>query len=201
MRRSALRWLRFGLVPVLLVVAAIAIGGVPGILLGFLAGLLVTDRIFDRVIGSTGFEWLDADRRYQRVARQRRRAHAPPCEYLPDDTGWAATAQRRRLGLQEVALASIVGSSDRHKAEAFDAAFRPPEWSRGRWTLLYLAAQRGTTLPPISVYRVGDRHYVRDGHHRVSVALARDNHTIDAEVTELISAAAPRPQRSSSDAL
>ena len=185
MRRSALRWLRFGLAPALLVVAAIVLGGVAGILLGFLAGLLVTDRVLDRLIGGTGFEWLDADRRYQRIARQRRRAHDPPLEYLADDSGWAATAQRRRLGVQAIALDSVVGTSDRHKAEAFDGGFRPPEFSRGRWTLLYLAAQRGTTLPPIAVYRVGGEHYVRDGHHRVSVAKALGADVIDADVVEL----------------
>ena len=35
-------------------------------------------------------------------------------------------------------------------------------------------------MPPISVYRVGDLHFVRDGHHRVSVARAqgRTHHII-----------------------
>src|SRR4051812_3549598 len=108
--RRALTWLRFWLVPALLVVAAIALGGVAGILIGFLAGLLVTDRVLDRLIGGTGFEWLDADRRYQRVARQRRRAHAAPLEYLADDTGWAASAQRRRLGVQAIGLDTVVGT-------------------------------------------------------------------------------------------
>jgi hypothetical protein len=35
-------------------------------------------------------------------------------------------------------------------------------------------------MPPISVYRVGDLHFVRDGHHRVSVARALGAATIDA---------------------
>ena len=48
-----------------------------------------------------------------------------------------------------------------------------------------LAAQRGTALPPISVYRVDDRHFVRDGHHRVSVMRALGVLEVDAEVTEL----------------
>jgi hypothetical protein len=47
------------------------------------------------------------------------------------------------------------------------------------------AFQRGTPLPPISVYRVGDRHFVRDGHHRVSVACALETLEIEAEVVEL----------------
>jgi hypothetical protein len=184
-RRSALRWLRFGFAPALLVVAAIVLGGVAGILLAFLAGLLVADRILDRVIGGTGFDWLDADRRFQRLRRRRHRARGAPLAYLADDTGWAAAAPRKRIGVQAIALESIVGTSDRHKADAFDDGFHPPEWSRGRWTQLYLAAQRGAQLPPISVYRVGDEHYVRDGHHRVSVARALGSSQIDADVVEL----------------
>jgi hypothetical protein len=184
-RRSALKWLRLGLAPVLLVIAAFVVGGVAGTVLGFLAGLLMADRILDHVIGGTGFEWLDAERRYQRVMRRRRRSHDPPLAYLADDTGWAASATRRRLGVEAIALDSVVGTCDRHKATAFDIAFRPPEWSRGRWTLLFLAAERGTALPPIAVYRVGGDHYVRDGHHRVSVAKARGSDMIDAEVVEL----------------
>ena len=197
MHHRVFKWVRLLLVPLLLLVAAVVVAGVGGILLAFLAGLLVTDAVLERVIGGTGFEWIDAERRYLRVRRQRRRAamrkrlhhegaDTGPLAYLADDAGWAATAPRRRLGEQSIEIASIVGTSDRHKADAFDRAFRPPEWSRGRWTLLCLAAQRGTQLPPISVYRVGAEHYVRDGHHRVSVARALRADRIDADVVELL---------------
>jgi hypothetical protein len=40
-------------------------------------------------------------------------------------------------------------------------------------------------MPPISVYRIGDMHFVRDGHHRVSVARAHGLTDIDAYVTEV----------------
>ena len=40
-------------------------------------------------------------------------------------------------------------------------------------------------LPPIAVYRVGAHHYVRDGHHRASVARVAGAHAIDADVVEL----------------
>ena len=46
--------------------------------------------------------------------------------------------------------------------------------------------RRGEALPPISVYRVGDVHFVRDGHHRVSVARALGRDDIDATVTEVV---------------
>jgi hypothetical protein len=40
-------------------------------------------------------------------------------------------------------------------------------------------------MPPIDVYRVGELHFVRDGHHRVSVARALGDTTIEADVTEV----------------
>jgi hypothetical protein len=40
-------------------------------------------------------------------------------------------------------------------------------------------------MPPIDVYRIGTMHFVRDGHHRVSIALATGQTTIDAYVTEI----------------
>jgi hypothetical protein len=47
------------------------------------------------------------------------------------------------------------------------------------------AIRGGKEMPPISVYRIGAVHFVRDGHHRVSVQLALGRTAIDAEVTEV----------------
>jgi hypothetical protein len=163
-------------------VATVAVGGVPGFLLAFTGVIVAVDRLLD-LSGSTV---AGAEEAFKRLSRGRRGA---ALEYLADDTGWAATAPRRRLGIETIAIDSIVGTTDPQKAAAFDRAFRPPQWSRGRWSQMYLAAQRGTALPPISVYRVGDRHYLRDGHHRVSVARASGATGIEAKVVELLRAA------------
>ena len=48
------------------------------------------------------------------------------------------------------------------------------------------------SMPPINVYQVGDLYFVRDGHHRVSIALAIGHTVIDAYVTEVLTAAARR---------
>ena len=88
-------------------------------------------------------------------------------------------AGRRAVGLHAVPLASIVGTAECSKRDAFDRRFRPPATSRRRWEGLWLAARRGASLPPIAVYRVGDQHY------RVSVAHALGMSAIDAEVTEI----------------
>jgi ParB-like chromosome segregation protein Spo0J len=45
------------------------------------------------------------------------------------------------------------------------------------------ARLRGINLPPVQLIEVGGRYYVRDGHHRISVAQALGDTFIDAEVT------------------
>jgi hypothetical protein len=129
-------------------------------------------------------------------ARQRRRAWGARAagwlrrgpqrlESLEDALGTRSPLHRRSAGMHAIPLESIVGTAESAKARAFDHGFRPPAGSRHRWERLWVAGRRGEPLPPISVYRLGDRHFVNDGHHRVSVANALGMAAIDAEVTEL----------------
>jgi len=177
------------LLPAALLASAVVLGGLAAVLATFAAVLLVIDQALDRVGQGAGAA--AARERFRRArGRARLRRGASPLAYLPTDVGWAATAARRRLGVQPIALESVVGTVDEHKAAAFEAGFRPPAFTRGRWIALCTAAQRGAQLPPISVYRVGAHHYVRDGHHRVSVARALGAVEIDADVVELLSRSA-----------
>ena len=41
----------------------------------------------------------------------------------------------------------------------------------------------GVALPPVELIRGGDVYFVRDGHHRISVAAACEAREIDALVT------------------
>jgi hypothetical protein len=41
-------------------------------------------------------------------------------------------------------------------------------------------------MPPIDVYRIGELHFVKDGHHRVSVARELGHEVIEAYVTEVV---------------
>ncbi len=105
---------------------------------------------------------------------------------LPFDEVVSALGKRgeRRLGLQTIELDSIVGTVDRTRE--FDRSFRPTSRRlRRRWEGIAKAMRRGESLPPIDVYRVGDLHFVVDGHHRVSVAGQLGLETIDANVTEI----------------
>ena len=53
---------------------------------------------------------------------------------------------------------------------------------------------RGQAMPPIDVYRIGDMHFVKDGHHRVSVAHALGYRDINAYVTEVLTAGRGGPR-------
>jgi len=91
----------------------------------------------------------------------------------------------RRLGQQLIPLDSIVGTVDRSRE--FDRAFRPTSPRvRERWQRINLAQRKGQAMPPIDVYRIGELHFVKDGHHRVSVARALGHKDIDAYVTEVL---------------
>ena len=135
-------------------------------------------------------------------ARQRRRRAlsriASRLRFEPDDVSTmlpfeevvAALGRRseRDLGLQTIRLDSIVGSVDRRRGE-FDRKFRPTSTGvRGRWEGIAAARRRGQAMPPIDVYRIGDLHFVEDGHHRVSVARAFGDTHIEAHVREVTTA-------------
>jgi hypothetical protein len=86
------------------------------------------------------------------------------------------------LGLQTIPVQSIVGTVNRRNGE-FDRMFRPRSRRlQRRWQRIAAARRRGETVPPIDVYRIGELHFVQDGHHRVSVARAHGDTTIDARV-------------------
>ncbi len=95
----------------------------------------------------------------------------------------AGAVSRGPRGLREIPLALITGTLEPNRAAHFDPEFRPAASARERWQRVWLAEARGAVLPPISVVPAGDGYAVRDGHHRVSVALARGAVTIDALVS------------------
>ena len=98
--------------------------------------------------------------------------------------GLAIVAESYR-GVRAVPVDRVVGSTDR--CRDFDRAFRPRrDHGAGRWVSVARAHGEGKSLPPVQLYQVGDAYFVRDGHHRVSVARARGQAVIDAEVIEVL---------------
>ncbi|MCA0452402.1 MAG: hypothetical protein LCI00_00280 [Chloroflexi bacterium] len=87
-------------------------------------------------------------------------------------------------GLQDIPLEAIVGSVGRYTD--FTNTFLPKSVvNKDRWSRIYAEVQGTMGLPPIEVYQVGEVYFVRDGNHRVSVALALGQKTIEAYVTEV----------------
>lgn len=87
-------------------------------------------------------------------------------------------------GLQDIPVFQIVGSVGRHKD--FTGNFLPTSAvSKERWSRIFAETVGETGLPPVEVYQVGDEYYVRDGHHRISVARDMGFKTIQAYVTEV----------------
>ena len=88
------------------------------------------------------------------------------------------------LGMRTVPVEKIVGSVGRHRD--FDRAFLPSKGDLGdRWKRIDRMMHRAEELPPVSLYKIGDAYFVRDGNHRVSVAHQIGVEMIDAEVIEL----------------
>ena len=144
---------------------------------------------------ASGFSAADAQGDFSRARRARLLADiGRRLRREPDDVGLILPFEevvdalgvvgREDAGLQVVPLDAIVGTVDR--AADFDRGFRPTSPRlRSRWERIAAAQRRGESLPPISLYRVGDLFFVRDGHHRVSVAKSLGREDIDAYVVEI----------------
>ena len=144
---------------------------------------------------STGLSGVDAQHDFLRVRRQATLSRlAGRLRGEPNDVGVILPYDEvidalgfvgeRRLGVEVVTLSSIVGTVDRGRD--FDRRFRPTSARmRGRWEQIAAAMRRGEPLPPVDLLRIGAVHFVRDGHHRVSVARALGQTDIEGYVTEV----------------
>ncbi len=89
-----------------------------------------------------------------------------------------------RVERRSVPLDKIVGSEGRY--QDFTRTFFPKEGAdKERWKRLDQALNRLENLPPVELYKIGDVYFVRDGHHRVSVARANGLKEIEAYVHEI----------------
>jgi hypothetical protein len=89
---------------------------------------------------------------------------------------------RTHAGLQLVPIDQIQGSEGR--CEDFDTEFRP---LRGhtleRWVGVAVAHSNDVALPAVDLVQLNDTYFVRDGHHRISVAKLNGQLEIEANVT------------------
>src|SRR5581483_11556955 len=145
---------------------------------------------------STGMPGVDAQHDFLRARRRATAARlAARMRLEPDDVNVILPYEEvvealgfvseHRAGLKVVPLELIVGSVDRPRD--FDRQFRPTSGRvRSRWEQIAAAVRRGEAMPPIDVLRIGEIYFVRDGHHRVSVAQAMGWKDIDAYVTDVV---------------
>ncbi|MGH2870764.1 MAG: chromosome partitioning protein ParB [Solirubrobacteraceae bacterium] len=145
---------------------------------------------------STGMPGVDAQhdflraRRHAAMARVAARLRGEPDDVrqiLPYEEVIEALGfvSERQIGGKVVALDEIVGTVDR--AREFDRNFRPTSGRlRSRWESIATAMRRGEPMPPVDLLQIGEIYFVRDGHHRVSVARALGRTDIDAFVTEVV---------------
>ena len=91
-------------------------------------------------------------------------------------------SQSSYSGLKSVPIGNIIGSLSR--PADFDRAFHPlKEHDYRHWLQIAVLKLLGVDLPPVELIRVRDFYFVSDGHHRISVAIALGQESIDARVT------------------
>jgi hypothetical protein len=145
---------------------------------------------------STGLSGVDAQHDFLRARRRATVAKlVARLRGEPDDVGVILPysevidalgfVSERPIGTKVVALDAIVGTIDRGRD--FDRRFRPTSARvRSRWEQIAAAMRRGESMPPVDLLKVGEIYFVRDGHHRVSVARELGRADIDAHVTEVV---------------
>ena len=137
----------------------------------------------DRYEASAAFE--SALRRGKaRALRQKLLGRAGGLRHLPRVD---ATARRptHEAGIVNVPLSQIIGSEGR--AGDFDSDFNPlNDRTRDRWINIATARRGGVALPPVELIQAADGYYVRDGHHRISVARAAGQTAIESRIAHVL---------------
>jgi hypothetical protein len=129
-------------------------------------------QLYDRAFadGRRGQLWSALSRRPNRLGS------------LVEATAETAMLDRHDAGVHTVAIERIRGSEGRHGD--FDADFRPlQKRTRDRWLSLASARLQGVSIPPIELIQIDETYFVRDGHHRLSVARAIGEEYVEAHVT------------------
>jgi hypothetical protein len=95
--------------------------------------------------------------------------------------GFSGIHRQYSRGLMTVPIRRIVGSEGRNRD--FDRFFHPlNEHVSGRWVNVAVSVLSGRCLPPVQLIELDDNYYIRDGHHRVSVASAIGQKDIEAQI-------------------
>lgn len=98
----------------------------------------------------------------------------------------AGAVSRMPLGVRPIRVKRIVGSTG--KADKLGPDFLPlgSGPAQANFQDVLREMKTGAILPPISVYQLGSRYFVVDGHTRVAAARALGIEFLDADVTEAL---------------
>jgi hypothetical protein len=104
-------------------------------------------------------------------------------------------------GIKPVILDQICGTNGR--ISDFDHNFNPlSDRIRDRWVNIAMVRFNNEPLPAVELIQVGSCYFIKDGHHRISVARTLGEYAIDAEVTvwELNEGSCPQNKDSAQNA-
>jgi hypothetical protein len=88
---------------------------------------------------------------------------------------------QRYGGIKPVSIDNICGSLGR--STDFDKQFNPlSDRIQDRWVNIAMARGQNLPLAPVELIQVGDCYFVKDGHHRISVARTLGETVVDAEI-------------------
>ena len=140
------------------------------------------------MVRDTGSPRADAENDFLRARRHQVAVHARRLDAprLPRRQRDAAPSARcvdalgrrgeRSLGVQLIPLDADRRLGRQGRATSTAGSGPTSGRSRQRWERLASKSRTGDYLPPIDVYKLGHLYFVRDGHHRVSVARALGAH-------------------------
>lgn len=120
----------------------------------------------------------------------RERFRRPRSSLLPLSDALAALGDDGAMGRRhmEVAVSAVGGSAAR--SEDFDAEFRLTNPGlRDRWDRVAEDMRAGVFREPVELVQLGELFFVRDGHHRVSVARSLGWDSLPAQVTRVCTVA------------
>lgn len=134
---------------------------------------------------STAFEVAFRGNPWRRLWNKLKRREERPLLDVAQVAPQGTLKAGRYAGLRSVPISQIVGSEGRMRD--FSESFRPLQrHTKERWVSVAMARAHGLELPPVALLQIGEAYFVRDGHHRISVAKARGQDSIEAEVTVLV---------------
>jgi hypothetical protein len=101
-----------------------------------------------------------------------------------EDTAGLGMLARSFSGTHPIPVSQVIGSVGR----AFELRpnFMPILTPHGSYRFCQIRAlmEKGKSLPPVELYKLGNRYYVLDGHRRVAAARNLGQVDIDAVITE-----------------